>query len=288
MNKKAVKISTLAAAALIFQAVLFVLAAFIMSRANLDMTRAPYYVLAAVFSAAVSLFPAAALRLATRKSEDTPVIVIKTRSEKNDDVLFTAGCAALVFAVGIIYERIFPESAMNVPVNAETTAPMHILMITALCVVPAVCEEIFFRKILARSFAVSSNMAAVIISALTFGLAHFSMWEFPYAFFAGLVFGVLYFRTGSVKYTIAAHFFCNLTSYLFAWAKTVMPSGAYGTFEIITMATFAAVAVLTSFIYFKSHPVKKDGADGKADAFSLITPAMVIYIVAAGIIILLR
>lgn len=286
MNKTAKKISTFAAAALMIQALIYVVLSLLSSRIDLEDSVAAQYILFAAFSAVVNIVPAMIMKFFSEKTfGKAPARLPKTSAEKNDDILFTAGCAALVFAVGVIYGRIFPEAAANIPITAETPFYIHILIILAVCAVPSVCEEIFFRRYIANALAVSSNTAAVMISSLVFALAHFSIWDFPRAFLAGLVFGALYFKTKSVIHAIAAHFFCNFTTYLFICAKTVMPSEAYNTFEMVSTATFIAVAVATAIIYLKSKTSRKRGADGKADASSLITPAMIVYIVAAGLII---
>ena len=50
---------------------------------------------------------------------------------------------------------------------------------------------------------------AIVISALFFALIHFNSWQAIAAFLMGLVFGYVYYRTGSVKLTMLMHFANN-------------------------------------------------------------------------------
>ena len=50
---------------------------------------------------------------------------------------------------------------------------------------------------------------AIVISALFFALIHFNSWQGIAAFLMGLIFGYVYYRTGSVKLTMLMHFANN-------------------------------------------------------------------------------
>ena len=50
---------------------------------------------------------------------------------------------------------------------------------------------------------------AIVISALFFALIHFNSWQGIAAFLMGLLFGYVYYRTGSVKLTMLMHFANN-------------------------------------------------------------------------------
>jgi len=150
-----------------------------------------------------------------------------------------------------------------------------------------VCEELFFRKAIASRLAIAGKTSAVIVSALMFGLAHFSGEKFPYAFFAGILFGWVHFRTGSVKYSMIAHFFCNFTTYLFACAEEVMTEGAYSTLEIVTLVSFLVASLILSFIDSRSASDAFKRSDDHADAGSVITPSLAVYAAGVTAIILL-
>ena len=288
MNALAKKYSNFASVALAVMSALHFICSYALSQIATG-ENAVKYVLLTVFSAAICLLPALLLsRMAGQRTEEEIALEKSENSPKRSDkIAVTAGGAALVYAVGMAYEKVFPNASANIPVTTETPLYMHALMIIALCAAPAVCEEILFRHVIARRFSVAGKAGAVIISAIAFGLAHFSSSMFPYAFFAGLVLGAVFFFTGSVKYSIAAHFFCNLTSYLFACAKLVMPHSAYSTLELVTVIAFFAASTLILSINTKTTVDIFKRREGHAEAISLITPAIAIYAVVISAVIIL-
>lgn len=70
-------------------------------------------------------------------------------------------------------------------------------------------EEITFRKLLLDRMRTIDKPAAVFFSALAFGLFHGNVVQFFYAFGVGLLFGVIYIRTGKLWYSVALHMLVN-------------------------------------------------------------------------------
>ncbi|HWE54979.1 MAG TPA: type II CAAX endopeptidase family protein [Acidimicrobiales bacterium] len=69
-----------------------------------------------------------------------------------------------------------------------------------------IVEELYFRGLLLRALAGWTNpVAAVIVSGLLFGLAHFEKLQFAGLAAIGIIFGVLAWRTGRLAPSIAAH-----------------------------------------------------------------------------------
>lgn len=125
------------------------------------------------------------------------------------------GRAAILFIVGagVIYGFGFLYDLLHVHTNADTLrqqalrAPDTTLasLLVAIVVAP-VCEEIFFRGFLLPGLArVMPVWAAVVASALVFGLAHADLGSFVPLVVIGLVVGVLRWRTGSLWPGIALH-----------------------------------------------------------------------------------
>lgn len=91
--------------------------------------------------------------------------------------------------------------------------------IVTLALIPAICEELFFRGFLQRNLTRMMNPhAAVWVGAAIFSLIHLQF----YGFFARLLLGVLlgYFLLGSRSLipSMVAHFCFNLTSILLTYA----------------------------------------------------------------------
>ena len=85
------------------------------------------------------------------------------------------------------------------------------LTLFIVAVVPAICEEFLFRGALQRTFLrwVKNPHVAIWISAIIFSAIHFQFYGFFPRLFLGAAFGYIYFWTGSLWYTIFAHFLNN-------------------------------------------------------------------------------
>ena len=85
-----------------------------------------------------------------------------------------------------------------------------IYMILTFAALPAIFEEIIFRKLLTRAHTKKGILSAVIISGLFYAMIPFSLRLIPSFFFAGVVYCVLFLVTGSLVTSICAHFIFNL------------------------------------------------------------------------------
>ncbi len=85
-----------------------------------------------------------------------------------------------------------------------------------MCLVPAICEEIFFRGTLTNAYNVYGERFAIIVSALVFALFHFDIQNFIAPFLLGLLFASLIEYTGSIIPAIVAHFINNVIAVLTA------------------------------------------------------------------------
>ena len=83
--------------------------------------------------------------------------------------------------------------------------------VTLLCasIVAPIAEELFFRKALIDRLSQFHPMDAILFSALLFGLIHGNLTQFLYAFPIGVVFGIIYWRTKNIGYTILLHVAMN-------------------------------------------------------------------------------
>ncbi|MGF1923216.1 MAG: CPBP family glutamic-type intramembrane protease [Bacteroidia bacterium] len=95
------------------------------------------------------------------------------------------------------------------------------LLITlfVVAVMPAVCEEFLFRGGLQRTFLrwMKNPHIAIWVSAVVFSSIHFQFFGFFPRLFLGAAFGYIYFWTGSLWYTMFAHFLNNGFAVGMAW-----------------------------------------------------------------------
>ena len=77
-------------------------------------------------------------------------------------------------------------------------------------------EEIFYRKLVIDRLRRYGELFAVIASGILFGLIHGNFSQFFYAAMIGIVFGIVYLRTGRIRYTIGLHMAINLVGGVYA------------------------------------------------------------------------
>ncbi len=94
----------------------------------------------------------------------------------------------------------------------STTGVWNLLLqLVVVALVPAVCEELFFRgalqQIMDKWF--GNKHVAVIVAAIVFSLAHGDIYGLVPRFMLGVVLGYLFVRSGSILVNICAHFANN-------------------------------------------------------------------------------
>jgi uncharacterized protein len=98
-----------------------------------------------------------------------------------------------------------------IPKTAFNTA----LLFFAGAILAPIVEEILFRGLLQSALAKKLPIwAAIGISALLFGAVHFDLYALPVLALMGVIFGILYHLTGSLRVTILAHLINNSAALL--------------------------------------------------------------------------
>jgi len=94
--------------------------------------------------------------------------------------------------------------------NMDRDNPIGIII--SLIIVPAFCEEIFFRGVVLSEYRKNGSVNAVIVSAICFSMLHFSVNNFLVYFFAGIVLGFVTVITRSIIAPIIIHLASNALS----------------------------------------------------------------------------
>lgn len=86
-----------------------------------------------------------------------------------------------------------------------------LLQIVVVALVPAVCEELFFRGALQGILQslVRNDHVGVLLTAVVFSLAHGDMYGFIPRLLLGILLGYLFWTTGSIVVSACAHFVNN-------------------------------------------------------------------------------
>lgn len=154
--------------------------------------------------------------------------------------LICISSVGVIVLIQILYSAVFPSAIVDMGVSTATTPLGYALMLAAYVVLPAVLEELLFRGTVMRALTVHRKLLALMISALSFALMHFSIERFPIAFFCGLILGIAYLATGSLGCAMLVHLFCNAVWYAVEIARTLF--AAY--YPMFMRIVFAACVLM--------------------------------------------
>ncbi len=120
------------------------------------------------------------------------------------------------------------------------------LNIIAFALVPAICEEIFFRGFFMKNLSRVLNFHyANLITAFVFSLIHFQPYGFFVRFLLGLFFGYFVQRSGSIFNAMIGHFTFNTISVILGYlASNQLIDQAY----IDDNVSFPFLLILISFV----------------------------------------
>lgn len=100
----------------------------------------------------------------------------------------------------------YTYTGANIVVDSFGKLVLYLIFVAAL---PAVCEEILHRGMIARGASNMSVFVAIILSSTIFSLMHGSPVQLVHQFFVGVVCCLVYFMTGSIWASILTHFLNN-------------------------------------------------------------------------------
>lgn len=152
--------------------------------------------------------------------------------------------------LSILYQKIGLDHNIFEAVNIkpENTLLSKVLFITGIAIVPAVFEELLFRKAILNVSKKFGNTFAVLFSAILFALYHMNLNQAIFALLIGILFGIISIKTGSIKLTMLLHFLNNG----FACMATILDtnSSQFNTLMIIVII----LAVIGGIIILKNIP----------------------------------
>ena len=137
-----------------------------------------------------------------------------------------------------------------------------------LALVPGIWEELAFRGLLLSKLrARFSNTAAILLSAVFFGLFHFTnlLTQAPsqviggviMALFFGIAWGVMTVRSRSVVPAMLSHYLVDAMGQVFLNVDGANPALATGFFLLLTVAFSAGNIVLAKILYREAMPIAR-------------------------------
>lgn len=158
-----------------------------------------------------------------------------------------------IFFIGIIqilnsylYEKIGIDYNVVDMISIENNKNIltNILLFICLAVVPAVFEELLFRKAIIDVTRRVNIEFAIISSSLIFGLIHMNLGQTIFAFVLGLIFAWIYIKTNDIKITMILHLLNN------GYATLQMLIFSENFWNILNVVTIGIMIVgFISFIY---------------------------------------
>jgi len=137
-------------------------------------------------------------------------------------IIFVSAVSALIFNGG----RVVPSNSRLIFVQRPGGVGLLLLALLVTAVAAPICEEVFFRGMLFRLLRTRVPLwAAVLLSAMAFGLAHASPAVspalLPTFMYMGIVLAVFYVRTGWLTNTILLHAASNAIATVAVYYQTI-------------------------------------------------------------------
>lgn len=122
-----------------------------------------------------------------------------------------------------------------------------------LAIVPAFCEELFFRGLILERLSRFGKAKAIIISALLFSLMHQHPAQLFYTFILGIFLGYMALESGSIWGGIILHFVNNFTQVIITSLEETQ-SEERATFIICAMEmVILVIGVISAICYFTKY-----------------------------------
>ena len=130
------------------------------------------------------------------------------------------GTIMLSGAFNVVISKFIPNYAERNNAITQTILTMSpIAAIISIALVPAICEELFFRGFfLATLKNVKNEALVIVIGGIAFGLAHLDLYAFISTALAGALFTFIALRTGSLLISVLIHFINNAISVVVAYS----------------------------------------------------------------------
>jgi sodium transport system permease protein len=134
--------------------------------------------------------------------------------------LMAVSWVPMIIQAGVFHQKIFPApEGMNLLAedlfSGGDSASGVILLLLIIAVSPAICEEVLFRGVLVSGLRKRMPQWATIVTVgILFGLFHLSVYRVLLTGMSGVFFTYLAVRSGSIYFSMIAHFALNGLSVL--------------------------------------------------------------------------
>lgn len=106
---------------------------------------------------------------------------------------------------------------INAEIFTSRSIGEFLWLVFVVCVTPALCEEIFFRGFVQRTFERTVGWKSVVLVGVIFGLFHFNPLGLIPLSILGMLFGYFFYRSKSLLPPMLAHFANNFLAVYFLY-----------------------------------------------------------------------
>ncbi len=171
-------------------------------------------------------------------------------------ILYTITLLPLITLCNIITMN-FVENTVLEYSNDILDMPIA-MAIFAIALLPPFCEELAFRGVVYGGYRRDCRpLAAILTSALLFGLMHGNINQFAYAFVIGLAMALLVEATGSIWPSILMHIMINSRAVIAMFALDHLYEGIFDEYlegglteptSVITTVTYVILSIITTMM----------------------------------------
>ena len=202
----------------------------------------------------------------------------------------------LLIALGLFCAAILPnvylQKAFDAAGNRSSvvlppleTASEIVLTILFICILPAIGEEMLFRKTFCEGMKGNNEWMIILLGGLFFSLSHFNLVQTIHQFVLGSVLCFLYLRTRNITLTMLMHFLNNLLAiFIKEWTGSAVN---WNSVLVLGVVFAIGLVLLGAGMYLAIRYTKKtedEGAKPEAYTIALLAATAIIWTasVAAG------
>lgn len=104
-------------------------------------------------------------------------------------------------------------------IEALATMPEVVIGFIGVCILPPVCEELFYRGFVMNGYRRLGIRLSIFLSSMLFAMAHYHIAFFTLAFIYGIFTGYIVYSTGSLYAAMLLHGICNGLTFIIFYSK---------------------------------------------------------------------
>lgn len=161
---------------------------------------------------------------------------------------YLIGLVGLVIAqiINTIFVYVFninQSQAMEVALTVPSTLTGIILFVVYLALIPAIFEELLFRKVILSGAKQFGDIFAILFTSILFGLFHQNLQQILGTALIGAVLAIVTLKTGDIKTSMCIHFTNNLFATLVQIIYTQMGNGNITTTSLVCISLVLVIAI---------------------------------------------